>query len=193
MNDASRSDEDGAILLLALVFALVIALVLVALINLAGNDLHNTSNLKTQRNLEYAADGATTAAIQSVRNSYLAYNGTLGAIGALCTPLGGAPPGTPEVMTQVNGDSMIVDCTNQAYNPPGPSPSAQTRVVNFYACASSNTGANACTTANALIQAQVTFDDYAPSGGYDCTGLGHTTTCGSAESIDSWVVETANG
>jgi hypothetical protein len=194
MNDTVKRDETGAILLLALVFSVVIALILLALVTLAGNDLLNTTNLKSQRNVEYAADGATTAAVQAVRNSYLAYNDQpgLGVKGALCTPVGPTPPGNSVPMTQVNGKPMIVDCAIQAYNPPGPTASAQTRVVNFYTCSGTNTSANACTTTNAIIQAQVTFDDYAPSGGYDCSGLGHTTTCGSAESIDTWVVETAN-
>jgi len=81
-------DDAGAVLILALVFIIVIAVVVLALVNLSGNDLLNTSNLKKQRSLEYAADGATTAAVQAVRNSYLAYNGGsgLGAFGALCTP-----------------------------------------------------------------------------------------------------------
>jgi Tfp pilus assembly protein PilX len=178
-------DDAGAVLILALVFIIVIAVVLLALVTLSGNDLLNTSNLKAQRSLEYAADGATTAAVQAVRNSYLAYNGTVGTSGALCTPQG-------VVITQLNGDSMIVDCTNQAYNPPtGPNPSAQTRVVNFYTCHGTSVTAGACSASNALVQAQVTFDDYAPSGGYSCSP-GNTTTCGTAETIDTWVVESAN-
>jgi len=190
MSVRPRSDESGAILILAVVFITAIALILLALVSMSGNDLLNTSNLKTQRSLEYAADGATTAAVQAVRNSYLAYNGTVGAVGALCTPDG--PSGASVVMTQVDGDAMIVDCTSQAYNPPSsPSPSAQTRVVNFDTCTGTSTTAGACTAAKALIQAQVTYDDYAPSGGYSC-GPGNTTTCGTAEIIDSWVVETAN-
>jgi hypothetical protein len=187
MHDKYSQDEAGSVLILALVFAFVMAIVLMGLLNLSGNDLLNTSNLKAQRGLEYAADGATTAAVQSVRNSYLAYNGTFGTSGAPCTPNGVA-------ITQVNDDPMIVDCTNQAYNPPVPPNylgSSQTRVVNFYTCSGNKTSTNFCGTKNAIIQAQVTFDDFAQSGGYYC-GPGDTMTCGSGETIDTWVVETAN-
>ena len=59
--------EEGAILLLALVFVLVISLLLVALVSLAGNDLLNVSHLKSLRSLEYASDGAVDSAIQAVR------------------------------------------------------------------------------------------------------------------------------
>ena len=52
---------------MALVFVFAISLMLVALVSLAGNDLLNTSNLKSLRSLEYAADGAVDAAVQAVR------------------------------------------------------------------------------------------------------------------------------
>jgi len=182
-------NDAGSILLLALIFVMMVSVALLAIVNMSGDDLLNTTNLKGERGLEFAVDGATTAAVQSVRNSYLGYgNGSRGTSGASCTPQG-AP------MT-INGYTVVVDCTNDRYNPPGPNASAQTRIVTFYACEGTNSDAlitSYCTDANRFLQAQVTFDDYASNGTYDCSGPGQIATCGSGEQIDSWVVDGANG
>jgi hypothetical protein len=62
-----KHDEQGAVLLLAVIFVIIISLVLVALVSLAGNDLKNTSNVITQQTLEYSATAATNMAIQNVQ------------------------------------------------------------------------------------------------------------------------------
>ena len=49
--------EDGAVLVLALVFMIVIALVLLGVVTLSGNDLLNTSHLLDQQSLEYSSSG----------------------------------------------------------------------------------------------------------------------------------------
>ncbi len=59
--------EDGAVLVLALVFMIVIALVLVGIVTLSGNDLRNTTNLLNQQSVEYRSSGAMDIAIQTVR------------------------------------------------------------------------------------------------------------------------------
>ena len=59
----------------------------------------------------------------------------------------------------INGVSITVDCQQEAYNPsqPGtPSPS-NTRVIDFYACSTSQAP---CSSTNALVYANVTFDDF---------------------------------
>lgn len=65
--DRRLRNEDGAILLLAVIFMVVISLVLVALVSLAGNDLLNTSNVITQQTLEYSATAAADMAIENVQ------------------------------------------------------------------------------------------------------------------------------
>ena len=64
---AARRDDSGVTLVLALVFIVVGALALTALVSFAGGALLNTVNLGAQRSVQYAADGATDIAIQSVR------------------------------------------------------------------------------------------------------------------------------
>lgn len=64
---SALQDESGVTLLLALVFIVIGALALTALITFAGGALLNTANLNSQRTLEYAADSATDVAIQNVR------------------------------------------------------------------------------------------------------------------------------
>ena len=48
-------------------FMIIIALVLLALVTLAGNGLLNTSNLLQQQSLEYRSNGAAEVAVQTVR------------------------------------------------------------------------------------------------------------------------------
>lgn len=71
-------DDAGAVLILALVFLVVAALALVGLVMFSGGALVNTSNLKKQRGLEYAADSATEIAIQKVRYSTDAFDNPTG-------------------------------------------------------------------------------------------------------------------
>jgi hypothetical protein len=62
-----QRNEEGATLLLAVIFMVVISLILVALVTLAGNDLLNTSNVITQQTLEYSATAAVNMAIENVQ------------------------------------------------------------------------------------------------------------------------------
>ncbi|MGD0255653.1 MAG: hypothetical protein ABSB99_08910 [Acidimicrobiales bacterium] len=165
--------EDGASLILALVFMVVMSLLLLGLLELTGTALVNTYNLKSQRSLEYAADGAADIAVQNVRYSDNPYS----ASSTNCLP------GSVSSIT-LNGVSMSVDCTQQAYDPL----SGLTREVNFYACTSA-----LCTSSNAVLQAEVTFEDYSSDNTtYHCSPTTGLSTCGTGMLIDSWVVETAN-
>jgi hypothetical protein len=85
-------DESGAALIMALIFITIGALVVVALTNLTGTNLLNTSALQAQRNAQTTADAATDAAVQAVR-----YNGT-------CESF---PPSGSLAM---NGYNVIVTC-----------------------------------------------------------------------------------
>ena len=65
--------EDGAILVLALVFMIIIALVLLGVVTLSGNGLRKTSHLLDQQSLEYRTNGAMQVAIQTVRYTNTAF------------------------------------------------------------------------------------------------------------------------
>lgn len=62
-----RGGEDGAALILALVFVVVSALSVAALVTFSGGALLSTAQFKSERNIEYAADSAVELAIQQVR------------------------------------------------------------------------------------------------------------------------------
>ena len=164
----ARRDEAGTSLVMALVFLVAIGMSVGALVSLTGNNLLNTSNLKSQRSLEYAAQGAAEVAVQNVRYGYSAYTTT-----AVCTPGGGT--------VSLDGDSMSVYCSGTLS-----ALSASTRTVSFYACASSTTQA-ACI-ASPVVQATVVFDDYSLASTYICSASG-TTTCGTGETVQSWIVK----
>jgi hypothetical protein len=167
------------VLVLALVFVLAIGLTVVALANMATNDTVNSTNLTGQRSVEYAADGATNIAVQNVRYSGNPYSSTP----ANCLPNGGS--------ITLGGTAIWVSCTRQQFNPPnavGVGGSGVTRVINFYAC-----GTATCSSTNAVLQAQITFDDYSVSNSYSCTWPGGPlSTCGTAMTVNSWILETAN-
>ena len=65
--------EDGAVLVLALVFMIVIALVLLGVVTLSGNGLLNTSTFSTSSRSNTAASGAMQVAIQTVRYTNTAF------------------------------------------------------------------------------------------------------------------------
>lgn len=104
---AAAADESGAVLILALIFVIVGALALAGLVTFAGSALISTAQLKSNRAMQYAADGATEIAIQAVRYSPDAYDKPT------MSPV--TPPqnclGTNSVT--INGYSVSVDCSGQ--------------------------------------------------------------------------------
>lgn len=64
---ADPRDESGQTLLLALAFLLLFGLLIAATLGFAEASVMKTTNLREQRNIAYAADGATDAAIQVAR------------------------------------------------------------------------------------------------------------------------------
>ena len=181
-----QRDESGASLILALAFLLAAALIVVAVASASSNDLLNSSNLKNQRSLEYAADGVATLAVQSVRYSGNTYLGP---------PTSCLPPNVPAI----DGVSLFVFCSAQTVDPI----SSLTRVINFYVCTTSvpcsTPGSPGPTTTSAapanklILQAQVIFDDYSLDKTYLCDpSKGTISTCGSSMTISSWVQQTAS-
>jgi hypothetical protein len=113
-------DDAGAALILALVFLIVAALALVALVTFAGGSLLNAANLKSQRAVEYSADSTADVAIQAVRYS-ANYYGELQSSGytAPDTPpvncLGApwmslSPTGNPTTSPSARVEKIAVDC-----------------------------------------------------------------------------------
>jgi hypothetical protein len=169
--DGFARDQEGATLVLALVFMVVIALVLGALLTFSGDGLLNTSNLLDQQSLEYRSAGAVEVAIQTVRYTDTTYTG--GSCFSGGSPTVQIGPALPN-----NGNpAVFVTCSSVA-NPPN---SGVTREINVYACGSSGCGPN-----NYTVWATVDFQD-----GSTCsaTSLG---TCGQIESIKTWLVHNAN-
>lgn len=185
-------DEDGAVLLLALVFIVVIAVVLSSLLTLTGNDLLNSSNLRTQRSVEYAADGAADAAVQAVRYSESAYMGAPQA----CLP-STPPAGSPSSITigeaSNPGVQITVDCGNGARSRRSCLSRTVlpcvTRSVSVYAC--QGTGTCTSTSPHLQLQATVGFDDYSATNVLLCSRTS-TATCGTGMAIESWLVRGSN-
>lgn len=194
-HDRTTNDEDGAVLILALVFVLVVTLSIFGLITFGGTGILNATNLEGQRALEYAADGATSASIQAVRYSYFSFSKNTpqpvdclpdGAV--LTLPLNPST-NTNESTTAdmaINGDDITVDCIGGLSDSTVPQ---FTRVVIFYACLQT---VAPCTTNNSVVAATVDFEDYSPTHVDQCVSATDTATCGTGEVISSWVVETAD-
>jgi len=163
-------DEEGATLVLALVFMIIIALVLVPLVTLSGNGLQNTSNLLQEQSLEYRSNGAVEVAIQTVRYTDAIYGGgSCFSGGSATVQIGQAGPNNPPV---------YVDCWSVS---PPPSDTGASREVNVYACGSTN-----CKASNYTVWATVDFQD-----GPTCSPVS-IGACGEIESIKSWLVHNAD-
>lgn len=161
-------DEQGATLVLALVFMIIIALVLVPLVTLSGNGLQNTSNLLQEQSLEYRSNGAVEVAIQTVRYTDTSYSGgSCFASGSPTVQIGLAGPGNPPV---------YVNCLSQTS-----SNAAVSCEINVYAC-----GSTSCSASNYSVAATVDFHD-----GPTCSPVSFGD-CGAVESIKSWLVHNAN-
>jgi Tfp pilus assembly protein PilX len=162
--------EEGATLVLALVFMIIVALVLVPLVTFSGNGLQNTSNLLQEQSLEYRSNGAVEVAIQTVRYTDATYKGgSCFASGSSTVQIGQAGPGNPPV---------FVNCVTVT---PPPTDTGASREVNVYACGSTN-----CSATNYTVFATVDFQD-----GATCSTVS-IGACGQLESIKSWLVHNAN-
>ncbi|HEY5025182.1 MAG TPA: hypothetical protein VII76_09415 [Acidimicrobiales bacterium] len=163
--------EDGAVLVLALVFMIVIALVLLGVVTLSGNDLLNTSHLLDQQSLEYRSSGAMQVAIQTVRYTNTTFS-------SLSPCLASNAP----IQIGQNSPPVYVDCMTVPHAQL-PANTGVSRELNFYACGTSST---TCTASNYTVWATVDFVD-----GPTCAS-GSIGACGTSESVKSWLVHNAN-
>lgn len=162
--------DQGASLIIALVFMLVIGLVMGAILTFARGAFTTTINVAAERSTELNATNAATVAMQSVRRSFTEgiYSSTTG---ASCLPSGNLPD-----------DPYSVWCVGT--DAPG---TLATRVVQFYVCA---TSANCVSTATSVVLYAVAIYDDVPPGatppGYTACGTTATSTCGIQMSIATW-------
>lgn len=164
-------DEGGAILVLALVFMVVIALMILALVNFSGNDIGSASNLLTEQALEYGAEGGVNVAIQTVRYSDDTFASLAPCVGATNAP----------VQVGSNAPAIYVSCLSTPANQL-PANTGVSREVSFYGCLSKG----GCSSSNAVVAATVDFVDL-----QGCS-TGTISNCGESESVKSWLVHNAN-
>lgn len=173
--------EDGAILILALAYLLIISLVVAMLSTWASNDLNNSSKFSSANSLTVAASGMTDLSIQYMRYNPLITNNQLTGA-ANPSPLiacwgGSKITGIPSI----DGYQVAVWCST-VWQPL----IANTRTVTFYACPISVLAA-ACQGTNVLLTAVVTYDDYPPAPARSAPIQDLCTLyCGQGMTIDSW-------
>ncbi len=174
------NDRDrGSSLVLALVFLTAIALLVMALVNLAGTALLDTKKFNTATNVVYSAAAAVQVEIQAVRYEYQTTNLTP----TNCTP-GDPPPIASNAAWSINNVKISVFCTYQDAPTTGIS-----RAVTFYACeedGATYVDAAACM-ASPFLQAQVTFNDFTISDQNQCASGVLQTSCGTSMKIAYWL------
>jgi Tfp pilus assembly protein PilX len=171
----SRRGEDGASLIIALVFVLLISLILLAIVTLSGTNIVNTTNLQNERALEYSAEGGVQAALQSVR--YVTASQT----SAFCANSPALQPPTPISST------VVCQFAKLTY----------ARVLTFEACDVTVSSSNCANNVNKadVLTATVLISDVASG----CTSGGSPgcynppSTSGTSVTVESWIVNRANG
>ena len=171
-----RRDEDGASLIIALVFVLLISLILLAIVTLSGTNIVNTTNLQNERTLEYSAEGGVQAALQAIRYA------TPGQTSTFC---GGSPALAPPA--PIDGAVVYCQLGDLTY----------ARVLNFEACPPAVSAASCANNVNKadVLTATVLISDVASG----CTSGGSPgcynppSTSGTSVTVESWIVDRANG
>jgi Tfp pilus assembly protein PilX len=184
-----RSGEQGAALILAIVFLFAMSILVVVLGNLATEASTTTTNVRDQTTIESNAESAATFAIQQVRRSYgLAQYGPPGqpATPRSCLPAGALSG--PLAQTPLH-TSLTVYC--------GGTQAGATRTVNFYVCGPSSISVTQCTQGannSQVLFASVTYVD-SPTGDLPLSascGPSSSATCGVTMSINEWDVRSAD-
>lgn len=181
------NDEQGAVLILALVFLVTVSVIVGALTDWVTNDLMNTQSFGATQTLNASATNAVTLGVQSIRYDPLLYN-----INTLADQtLNASPPSYCWGSGPSQAFGMNVYCST-VWNPT----SAATRKVTVSACPTvrtapvtgpaSWTAAQASCPAAPLLQAIATIDDYPPTGISGPSQVQCVTYCGSTITINSW-------
>ncbi len=186
MSKVRGSGEEGAIIMLALAYLVVISLVVAMLSTWVSNDLNNSTKFSSSNSLTVAASGMTDMAIQYVRYNPIISNSQ--AVAPAVSPLVACWGGTNiSQIPAIDGDQVAVWCTT-SWNPLV----AQTRTVTFYACPISVL-AGACEN-SAFLTAIVIYDDYPPAPARSAPIQDLCTVfCGQGMTIQSWQWGSAAG
>jgi hypothetical protein len=181
-------NENGAVLVLALVFLIVVGGVISALATWGMNDLNNTGQFTSARTLQYGVSSATEVAVQSIRYTPLWTTQTAqNASPSQPTFCWGSGPMSD---VTINGEDVAVWCST-VWTPL----SANTRTVTFSACpvTASEEGAQtdpqiaASCASNPTLQANVTFGDY-PANLISPPTTGECAVyCGTTMTVNSWL------
>jgi hypothetical protein len=181
-------DENGAVLVLALVFLIAVGGVISALATWGMNDLNNTGQFTSARTLQYGVSSATEVAVQSIRYTPLwstqtAQNATPS------QPTSCWGPGPMSDLT-IDGEDVAVWCST-VFTPQ----SANTRDVTFSACpvtageegTETDPQIAASCASNPTLQANVTFGDY-PANQVSAPTTGECAVyCGTTMTVNSWL------
>jgi hypothetical protein len=180
-----RSD-DGAVLILALVYIIAVSLVVAALSTLAMNNLNNSPKFSSTVQLDSAASNMTQVAIQYVRyNPVISTSQASGVSSPLVACWGG--DSIAQLPTFGTNDQIAVWCST-LWNPL----LQKTRQVTFYACPISVLAAQCASPGNTLLEANVTFDDYPASPVSAPIQTLCTVLCGQGMTITSWIWGSSN-
>ena len=178
-------DEDGAVLILALVFLVSVSLIVIGLLTWVGTSLSATTTFGQSRTLEDAATSAVNLAIQNSRFTF-ASQMTNASPPSACWYANNVAQ-QPQVL---QGYSIDVWCSMVWQ-----SSSAATRTITYSACPTGGTGSPTQTTDPAtcaskpLLQAVMTYDDYAPGlivPSPSPVPCNETGLCGQTITQDSW-------
>lgn len=183
----TEAKDQGATLLLAVLFLFVVSLVIVGIVRWAGSDISNSSHFVLAQSVESEANSGTLVAIQFVRYNFL----DTSLDGETPTPCWN-PPGIPSV-TDANdpNGSHAVDswCMTRWYPYYFSSTGDSLRVVTISTCPATVSAANCAS--QPLLQAIVSIDD----GSGACYPVDNassaTNTCGAALTISHWQFDPA--
>ncbi len=173
-------DESGAILILALIYLVVISLTVAALATWSTNDVNNSAHFSNASSLQVSASGMMNVAIQYVRyNPGLSSSQEEGVASPLVACWGAVSIAN---IQPIDGNQIAVWCST-TWNPL----SQITRDVMFYACPISVT-AQSCASGNALLTAEVYYDDYPPPPAVSAPiQVLCTVWCGEGMTIHNWM------
>lgn len=166
-----RSDQ-GASLILALVFILVVAVIVGAISSLTLNDLNNTTRFNSATNMDYSASNVANLAIDSVRYTPQTLNGVLGP----CWTTSGSTS-----QWTFNNVTVAIWCNSVQHLG-----SSQSRVVTMYACTLPLGSSATNCKANPLLTLVEAYDDYSASGTDVCAANPSASTCGFGASTLVW-------
>lgn len=182
--------EEGASLLLALIFLVAVSLVIISTVGWAGNDIRLSAKFQDAQQFQAAANDVSEVAVQYVRFNFL--QASLGASPpAPCW----SPTSSASALT-TNGHVVDAWCSTTWTHDANTPPDSLVRTVTIDSCLSS-VSASGCA-ANPLLQAVVQIGDAnTTTGKSNCTPVTSTsssgsTTCGTWQTIESWIFDRAS-